>query len=234
MVKFQIIIEKKGVQKIIKPFLSKTVSTLALIFSVIALSTLIGLGIHLVLAGTGPTQPPPGGNVPSPINVTTVAQTKEGKLSQKDLTWQLYPVGNIEAIGLKATGGIGAPSITSYDLLLTQNDLQVDGNIYAPNQGRENIIACLSSVDGDCQYSTPRTSVIECPDGWFLHKLQVVWEGRAVSMPWQDPSYSMTKSQGWCAAPFKKTQGVIYGGGGGGNPDQQDPNSPITWPRPAI
>jgi hypothetical protein len=220
MIKFQfkIIIDKGGFKKIIKPFLSKSASTLVLVLVVLVLSAIIGLGIHLVLAGTGPTQPPPGGNVREPVNVSNVEQTKEGDLSQTNDTWHLYSAaGNIEAIGFIANGGIGAPSITSYDLLLTQNLLQVDGKIYAPNQGREQSQSCLSTVSGDCQYSTPHTSVIECPEGKFLYKVQVASDG--------------VSSQGWCAAPFKKTQGVIYGGGG--NPDEQNPNTPITWPRPA-
>ena len=60
MIKFQIIIEKKGIKKTIKPFLGKTVSSLALVLSVIVLSTLIGLGIHLVFAApyTNPTADP--------------------------------------------------------------------------------------------------------------------------------------------------------------------------------
>ncbi len=86
MIKFQIkiIIDKKGFRKTIKPlkgFLSRAVSTLGIILSVLVLSTIIGLGIHLVFAWTGPTADPPGGNVATPINVSSTAQIKAGEFS---------------------------------------------------------------------------------------------------------------------------------------------------------
>lgn len=88
MIKFQfkIIIDKKGIKRTIKPFLGRSVSTLALVLSVVALSTLIGLSIHLVLAApfTNPTAEPPLGNVDSPINVSSTPQTKTGDLTISD------------------------------------------------------------------------------------------------------------------------------------------------------
>jgi len=98
MIKFQIIIEKKGIKKTIKPFLGKTVSSLALVLSVIVLSTLIGLGIHLVFAApyTNPTAEPPLENVDAPINVSSTPQTKAGDLTVDD---SLYVNQNIYVDG---------------------------------------------------------------------------------------------------------------------------------------
>ena len=86
MIKFQIkiIIDKKGFKKRTQPLkglLSKVISTLGIILSVLVLSTIIGLGIHLVFAWTGPTADPPGGNVATPINVSSTAQIKAGEFS---------------------------------------------------------------------------------------------------------------------------------------------------------
>lgn len=50
----------------------------ALTFGVLVLVFAIGF---LVFAWTEPTQTPPGGNVPTPINVGTTPQTKEGQLT---------------------------------------------------------------------------------------------------------------------------------------------------------
>lgn len=51
--------------------------TVSLIVGLIAISFLAGF---YVFAWTGPTQAPPGANVPAPINVGPVAQTKQGDL----------------------------------------------------------------------------------------------------------------------------------------------------------
>lgn len=91
MIKFQfkIIVEKGGLKKRIEPLkglLSRTASSLALVLSVLTLSTIIGLGIHLVFAApyTNPTAEPPLGNVDAPINVSDVSQTKAGDLTVGD------------------------------------------------------------------------------------------------------------------------------------------------------
>ena len=51
--------------------------SIALILGVLAMSILVG---YFVLAWTEPTAPPPGGNVPAPLNVGNVGQTKAGGL----------------------------------------------------------------------------------------------------------------------------------------------------------
>ena len=86
MIKFQIkiIIDKKGFKKRIQPLkglLSRTVPVLSIILSVLVLSTIIGLGIHLVSAWTSPTANAPGNNVATPINVSSTAQIKAGEFS---------------------------------------------------------------------------------------------------------------------------------------------------------
>ena len=44
----------------------------------IVLASVIGLGVAYAMAWTGPTQPPPSGNVPAPINTSSSAQAKSG------------------------------------------------------------------------------------------------------------------------------------------------------------
>ncbi len=56
--------------------MSKT-KPIALILGVLAMSIFVG---YLVLAWTEPTQAPPGGNVPAPLNTSINAQSKEGAL----------------------------------------------------------------------------------------------------------------------------------------------------------
>lgn len=51
--------------------------SIALILGVLAMSFLVG---YLVLAWTEPTTTPPGGNVPAPLNVGNVGQSKVGGL----------------------------------------------------------------------------------------------------------------------------------------------------------
>jgi len=210
MIKFQIIIEKKGFKKTIKPFLSRTASTLALIFSIVVLSTLIGLGIHLVLAQTNPTQPPPQGNVPGPINVSGVTQTKEGKLFLRatsqdspdtpefDERWELTESGTIAAKTLTIYGNAGANEVRAW------TTLKVDNKIEAPNQGWEDYVL-TSGGGGSDPYSYD--SSLYCPDGWFLSYVR-----------------AKTNNQGkiWltgsCYAPFKKTTSPPSGPGGGEPP----------------
>ena len=51
--------------------------SIALILGVLTMSFLVG---YLAFAWVGPTAPPPGGNVPAPLNVGNVGQTKAGGL----------------------------------------------------------------------------------------------------------------------------------------------------------
>ncbi len=106
MIKFQIkiIIDKKGFKKRTQPLkglLSKVISTLGIILSVLVLSTIIGLGIHLVFAWTGPSADPPGGNIATPINVSSTAQTKAGDLTLGD---DLTVAGAVTAYGFRGGG----------------------------------------------------------------------------------------------------------------------------------
>lgn len=211
MIKFQIIIDKKGFEKKLKTtkgILGRMSSSLALIFSVIVLSTIIGLGIHLVLAYTNPTTNPAGGNIPGPVNVSTIPQTKEGALevlnvAQKDAKWSLKETGNIYGYGNAAwfDNELWGKVVIGRELVYADDRLEAGNKIYAPNQNREHTQSCLSSVSGDCQYSTPNASMIECPQGKFLYKVQINKDG--------------VSSNGWCAAPFLKTTSIPSVGGGG-------------------
>ena len=97
--------------------------SIALILGVLTMSFLVG---YLVLA-TEPTAPPPGGNVPAPLNVGSAAQTKTGDLtvgnnSGTDLTVQE---------NLKVNGDIVLENdrdIYGVDIIQGYNDLRLWGD----------------------------------------------------------------------------------------------------------
>lgn len=233
MIKFQIIIDKKGFEKKVKTskgFLNRISSSLALVLSILILSTIIGLGIHLVLAEvyTNPEYDPPLGNVDMPINVSEEPQTKEGELilnatRQLDERWRLFESGTARVGAVWATGIMVGdqkvlPGTISGDVVEAFDFLQTNNKIIAYNQDWEHETGADISKTSDEVYIT-------CPDGWFLRKVQIH----------EDPK----DSKGWCAAPFVKyTAGAI--GGGGGDPDEipedwkgdegWDYSWPVWWP----
>ncbi len=56
-----------------------------ILIGVVVLSLMSGLGLRFALAWVEPTAPPPGDNVPAPINVGSGAQTKAGSLTIGDV-----------------------------------------------------------------------------------------------------------------------------------------------------
>jgi len=74
---------------IVYPVGNRKFSFGALSVGILAMAFLIG---YIVLAWTEPSQAPPGGNVPAPINVGSTAQTKAGNLTLPNL--YLNAVGN--------------------------------------------------------------------------------------------------------------------------------------------
>jgi len=85
---------------------------LTLAFSVLALCF---LAIFYIFAWTEPSVAPPGGNVAAPINVSSTAQTKTGRLSftefydSNNTSYYVNPAGTISAI-LAGNVGIGTTS----------------------------------------------------------------------------------------------------------------------------
>ena len=78
----------------------------------ITLALIIGLGIAYAMAWTGPTQGPPNGNVPAPVNVGNIAQTKMGTLIVGGPgLFETYN-GAYLATGSDARVGIGTPNPT--------------------------------------------------------------------------------------------------------------------------
>jgi len=156
MIKFQfrIIVDKKGIKRTIKPFLGRSVSTLALVLSVVALSTLIGLSIHLVLAApfTNPTAEPPLGNVDSPINVSDVPQTKAGDLTVDDT---LYVNRNIYVDGA-VHAKQGAIISSSVYIQGSFSDLHIDSNHWGTNWYSYSLK----------EYNSDHT--LNCPDGSYV------------------------------------------------------------------
>jgi len=91
MKKFNIINKHmQGIKSLLlQIFQGKAREGIALVLGVLIMSFCLG---YLVLAWTEPTQSPPGGNVPSPLNVGSTSQTKTGNLTLPGL--YLNAVGN--------------------------------------------------------------------------------------------------------------------------------------------
>ena len=184
MIKFQfkIIVDKGGIKKTIKPFLSKTVSSLALILSVIALSTIIGLGIHFVLAAN-PTANPPAENVEPPITVSENKEIKEGTFVSEN---------NIDAKGAVYSDNL----IFSFGSIYADQNLTVEnGQIFAPNQ-------LWADELWGAHYSTGTELEAWCADGWYVKKVKLKLDSNG------DPY----RIEVGCASPFRTGGGAPGGG----------------------
>ena len=180
--RFKIIVEEGKTRK---------TSNLGAILSVIVLSIFIGLGIHLVFAGTlyvNPIQEAPSGNTPKPINIGSGDQDKQGslyvnELFQKDDAWALYKSGNA-IFTQDVYGAIIAEGddVIAYNYMQTFGDLVVGEYIYAPEQGWEDTRSAFRTIYGN-------GTTVYCGDGWYLKEFHANDEGRA---------------SGDCASPFRK------------------------------
>ncbi|MCX6761159.1 MAG: hypothetical protein NTZ84_03620 [Candidatus Nealsonbacteria bacterium] len=104
--------------------------SIALILGVLVMIFVVG---YLAMAWTEPTQLPPGGNVPAPLNIGITAQSKEGALvvgaNSGVTTGLIVRYGNV---GIGTTG----PS----------QKLEVNGNILATGDVCNGAGACLSQI----------------------------------------------------------------------------------------
>lgn len=228
MIKFQIIIDKKGFEKKVKTgkgFLNKISSSLALVLSVLVLSTIIGLGIHLVLAGDNPTASPPEENTSPPIIVDSTPQLKEGRLGVPQLiqfniadpfaskSWWLGEKGRIWGDRIHAGDTVFANKMLwSWKDAYIQGDLTVDeGKILAPNQGWRDTL--WSSVDVTELWADHWELKTGCQDGWYVTEVRL------------ETNEARNKIWGIrvdCASPFKSAGG----GGFGGGDDEDEPPIP--------
>ncbi len=162
MIKFQIkiIIDKKGFKKRTQPLkglLSKVISTLGIILSVLVLSTIIGLGIHLVFAWTGPSADPPGGNIATPINVSSTAQTKTGEFSIEkadpgDWALKVKQVGGSTAFMGASGGAAKFGSYSNSEVTFLTN--ATDARMAIHTDGRVDILDQLC-IRGVCRTDWP-------------------------------------------------------------------------------
>ena len=130
----------------------------ALTSGVLAVCFLMG---YIVLAWTEPTQAPPGGNVPTPLNTGNVGQSKEGGLilntggAAMGLIVQSGKVG----IGLSDVGiykmGVGGHLYVGGNVAINGGDLNVAGDV----KGNR---LCIGD---DCRTSWPVSTApnLQCP-----------------------------------------------------------------------
>jgi len=113
------------------------------------ITSLLFLGLSLLLAWTEPTEVPPSGNVPTPINVGSTFQTKTGSLAVTTLydtddptgTYYVNPSGPISGI-FSGKVGIGTTTPTSL--------LEVAGEIKSATTTTQDIVVknqmCLGGI----------------------------------------------------------------------------------------
>jgi len=139
-----------------KQILSKSI---ALTFGVLVLCFVIGF---IVFAWTEPSVAPPGGNVPTPLNVGSIEQWKEGELGIGSTplfdinpggiaasafydidnnSWYIDPAGNSVF-----SGNVGIGKKIPTKKLDVVGDIQATGDICTDQDGGK----CLSTVIGGC------------------------------------------------------------------------------------
>ena len=128
----------------------------------ITLALIIGLGIAYAMAWTGPTQGPPNGNVPAPVNVGSATQYKSGALGIG---------GALQADRAFITGGswtkstlnlYGRDVFTSNDEPLYLNYPNTSGDVEIGGEGetktlnvKGNVRGKQLCIGGDCRSSWP-------------------------------------------------------------------------------
>ncbi len=133
-----------------------------IILGVLVMSLLVG---YLVFAWTPPTVAPPGGNVPAPLNVSTIPQTKPGVLTfsrfvDADLNpWFVDPsAGEPDASAVfRGRVGIGTTSPITGKLVVSGGNVDVTTNRII------NLVAPIAPSDAATKgYVDAGRSVAEC------------------------------------------------------------------------
>ncbi|MBD3282278.1 MAG: hypothetical protein GF387_01585 [Candidatus Portnoybacteria bacterium] len=123
--------------------LNKKISFISGVFSIIIISLVVGLGIHFVIAWTGPSASPPDGNVSPPIT-TAGGQTIGGNLT---ITGNL----NLDSLSLhSASDYLNYGSNLDTVSRMAFKDAQLDnyGSVYGSGDG-----AYFGLLDGDGNWS---------------------------------------------------------------------------------
>lgn len=126
--------------------LNKKISFTSAILAIIIVSAVVGLGIHLVAAWTGPSALPPSGNVAAPINTSSTAQTKDGNLTIGSgylyLRSQLFFGDNSSALNYYSNHD------TVAQMLFRDKQGTIYGRVYGSRDG-----ANFGMLDGDAEWA---------------------------------------------------------------------------------
>jgi hypothetical protein len=95
---------------------------LLILIGVVIVSLASGLGLRFALAWVEPTQAPPDGNVPGPINVGSGAQTKAGSLTIGGV-FTVVGAGSGAVVGTPTGGNQGEGSLNAQKLCINGNCL---------------------------------------------------------------------------------------------------------------
>lgn len=90
---------------------------LLILIGVVVISLASGLGLRFALAWVEPTQSPPDGNVPGPVNIGSGAQTKAGSLTIGGV-FTVVGAGSGAVIGNPTNGNMGEGSLNAVKLCI--------------------------------------------------------------------------------------------------------------------
>jgi hypothetical protein len=129
---------------------------------VVTLGLLITLGVNYLHAWTGPTEAPPSGNVPAPVNVGAALQTKTGGL------WTSF-LGSSGGLYVAQNLGIGSGAQIPAAKLDVDGTIRIRGG--SPAAGK----VLVSDAEGDGSWSSLMGSSFAFKRSAIQSKDSVVW-----------------------------------------------------------
>jgi len=161
----------------------------------IILALILTLGISYVMAWTGPTSTPPDGNTPTPINIGTTDQVKNGGLGINALS--VFGTGYLGKIKVNTTGDTGSWELYTNGDTYTSGTLRADTDMRSAKYCDINGANCKTTsqmggggtaVWGSCYYTKASYSG-KCNSGYFLVEMDRAWCGSgSLSVNPSDPS----------------------------------------------
>ena len=135
---------------------------------VLCLALALSLGIGYTYAWVGPSGAPTGGNVATPINTSSFAQTKAGDLSVQNFNSS----GALTAASVSSTGNVTAPDffISSIGKLASSFNTTpeiVSGTATTPNTGSPNLWAYAYCTAGKHITGCSGVYNFGCSGSWF-------------------------------------------------------------------
>ena len=94
----------------------------------VILALVLTLGVSYVFAWTGPTATPPAGNTPTPVNIGTTNQIKDGGLGLDALS--VYVEGYMNKLKIGTTGDTGTWKLYTNGDTYSSGKVRADGGLY--------------------------------------------------------------------------------------------------------